>query len=480
MSAELNKKKIWNQFLELAKNRIPKSSFQTWIQPANLKEIQSEKKQVILEVRNQFSKNLIAQNYYKVIVELFEELTEQDSLELLIEVNNALQVESKNYAPSLSFLADSAEKRAGDRLRNKENASNLDSRFSFDDFIVGPHNQFAQAVALAVAHNFPKLVYNPFFIYGEVGLGKTHLMQSVGNYIQKNFSIENEQLKILYITAERFLNDLIENMKKNRMNSFRTKYRSVNLLLIDDIQFIEGKEATQEEFFHTFNALRDSKRQIILTSDRPPSAIPKLEKRLQSRFEAGLIVDIQAPSYETRVAIIQKKSLELSLDLSRELIEFLAENLTNNIRTIEGVLNKIQAYTSFTCQEASLKMVQDLLKLNNDNKVKLRDQKGNTKENSKKQKELIEKVSQLVAEKTGLTQEEVTDPENSQRDILDARHICITLSRWAGVSLVQLKAFFNKENSSLLNSINRVNKKSKENTEFSKFIKDLYDQVKEF
>jgi len=467
---KLDTRKIWNQFLDLAKDKIPKSSFQTWIRPANLKSISLENQEVVLEVKNEFSKNLVIQNYYKIILKIFEELTQVNNLDLVIRVNKNLQIKSKDCVLSLSALTDSKDKKDLLGLKKEQN-SNLEPRFSFDNFIVGPHNQFAHAVALSVAHNWPRLViYNPFFIYGDVGLGKTHLMQSIGNYVQKKAFSENQNLKILYITAEKFLNDLIENMKRNQMNNFRAKYRSVNLLLIDDIQFIEGKEATQEEFFHTFNSLKERNNQIILTSDRSPSAIPKLEKRLQSRFEAGLIVDIQHPSYEARVAIIQKKSLELNLELCRESVELLSQGLVGNIRTIEGVLNKIEAYSRFNCIKPNPQTVKEIIELN---KPKFESQQRKNKERT------IEEISQIVSEKLKIDLKKITDPENTQRDVLEARHLCITLCRWVGVNLTKLKEFFNKQNSSLLNSIKRIEKKSKEDPEFSKFVKDLHDQVKE-
>ncbi len=240
-----------------------------------------------------------------------------------------------------------------------ENAG-LNKKYTFDTFVVGDNNNFAHAAALAVAES-PAETYNPLFIYGGVGLGKTHLMQSIGNFIIR----QDPTKKIMYVTSETFTNELVESIKNDKSNSnqkFREKYRKVDVLLIDDIQFIAGKESTQEEFFHTFNALRESKKQIVISSDRPPKDIATLEDRLRSRFEWGLTVDIAPPSYETRMAILRKKSESENLNVPNEILEYIATNIKSNIRELEGSLTKLTAYAKFTHSDISISLAEEALR----------------------------------------------------------------------------------------------------------------------
>jgi chromosomal replication initiator protein len=233
----------------------------------------------------------------------------------------------------------------------------LNPKYSFDTFVVGHGNRFANAAALAVAET-PAKAYNPFFIYGGVGLGKTHLMQAIAHYVIKN----NSNVKVLYVTSEKFTNDLINSIQHNKMEEFRKKYRTPDLLMIDDIQFIGGKDRTQEEFFHTFNELHGSSKQIVMSSDRPPKEIPDLEERLWSRFEWGLIADIQPPDLETRIAILKKKSELEELPIPQEVLNLIASKMVSNIRELEGALIRVIAYASLAKREITVPMVEDILK----------------------------------------------------------------------------------------------------------------------
>jgi chromosomal replication initiator protein len=233
----------------------------------------------------------------------------------------------------------------------------LNPKYSFDTFVVGHGNRFAHAAALAVAET-PAKAYNPYFIYGGVGLGKTHLMQAIAHYVLKN----NSSAKVLYVTSEKFTNDLINSIQHNKMEEFRKKYRTPDLLMIDDIQFIGGKNRTQEEFFHTFNELHGTSKQIVISSDRPPKEIPDLEERLWSRFEWGLIADIQPPDLETRIAILKKKAELEELPVPQEVLNLIAAKMVSNIRELEGALIRVIAYASLTNKEITLPMVEDILK----------------------------------------------------------------------------------------------------------------------
>ncbi|GAJ05871.1 unnamed protein product, partial [marine sediment metagenome] len=225
----------------------------------------------------------------------------------------------------------------------------LNPKYTFDDFVVGNSNRFAHAACLAVAQS-PAKAYNPLFVYGGVGLGKTHLIQAIGNYITRH----NNKNKVLYISSEKFTNELINSIRDDRTVAFRNRYRSVDILLIDDIQFLAGKERTQEEFFHTFNTLYESNKQIVITSDRLPKDITALEERLISRFEWGLTTDVQAPDYETRIAILRKKAQSEDLNVPDEVIDFIAEKIPSNIRQLEGALTKLIAYSTLTKKDLSV------------------------------------------------------------------------------------------------------------------------------
>ncbi len=241
----------------------------------------------------------------------------------------------------------------------KNNEIILKSKYTFDNFVVGNSNRFAHAACLAVAQS-PAKSYNPLFVYGGVGLGKTHLMRAIGNYIiQYN---NQSKVNILYISSEKFTNELINSIRDDRTVAFRDRYRNVDLLLIDDIQFLAGKERTQEEFFHTFNTLYESNKQIVITSDRPPQEIPTLEDRLISRFECGLITDIQPPDLETRIAILRKKAQTENLNIPDEVIDFIADKIPSNIRQLEGALNKLIAYSTLTKSNLSTSLAQEILK----------------------------------------------------------------------------------------------------------------------
>ena len=460
----MNLAQVWKNALKELKGTVPTSSFQAWLKPANL--LNLEKKQAIIEVRNEFSRNLLTQNYYRAICQALESASGTQGLELTIQVNQDLITE--DYIPSFSSLPDNAP------LKIIPNADlsltphhNLNPKYGFDNFIVGGNNQFCHAAALAIAEGRSEGAYNPFFIYGEVGLGKTHIMQSIGNYV----IAKNPQAKVLYITAEKFLNDLITSMRKSKMNEFRGRYRSLDYLLIDDIQFIEGKETTQEEFFHTFNALKDNGSQIVLTSDRPPSSIPRLEPRLCSRFEGGLIADVQTPSYETRLAILSRRAEDLKLKLKPEIADLIAITFPENIRRLEGALVKLQAYISFTAKPLTISFVKQALG------IKKTEQK-NTQTIQQSSNQKLDKVAELVADEMRVSVSQIIGRDNTL-EVKSARQIFMTIARETGFSLQEIGDLCDgRSNSSILNSCRRVKDEAKKDQQLAKTLQKLENQVK--
>lgn len=332
---------LWQRTLELLKTELTEISFDTWIK--TIEPISLNTNSIILGVPAEFNKGILESRYNLLI-------------------KNALkQISHKEY--SITIVIPSQENIDKYTLQKSSNAAEetqaslLNPKYSFDTFVVGNSNRFAHAASLAVSES-PATAYNPLFLYGGVGLGKTHLMHAVGHYILS----QNSNAKVLYVSSEKFTNELINAIKDDKNEEFRNKYRNIDVLLIDDIQFIGGKERTQEEFFHTFNALYEARKQIILTSDKPPKEIPTLEERLKSRFEWGLIADIQPPDLETRIAILRKKAQLDNLDVSNDVVMFIADKIASNIRELEGALNKVIAYSSLTNSEVSVEMAAEALK----------------------------------------------------------------------------------------------------------------------
>jgi chromosomal replication initiator protein len=339
-------KDLWEKTLNIMKGELTEVSFNTWIKSA-----------VPLSLSNDILKLGVPNNFTK-------EILETRYKDLLI---NALKiVSSKKYNIDFSIASEESVDLEEQKVKKEtkqavtvsdEMSATLNPKYTFDSFVIGNSNRFAHAASLAVAES-PAKAYNPLFIYGGVGLGKTHLMHAIGHYILQN----NPKSKVVYVSSEKFTNELINSIKDDKNVEFRNKYRNVDVLLIDDIQFIAGKERTQEEFFHTFNALHEANKQIILSSDRPPKEIPTLEDRLRSRFEWGLIADIQPPDFETRIAILKKKAEVDNLNVSNDVMVYIATKIKSNIRELEGALIRIVAYSSLTNKEISVDLAAEALK----------------------------------------------------------------------------------------------------------------------
>ena len=346
-------KEKWDQILLHIKeeHELTDVSFKTWLLPTEPYDVKGNTLQIL--VPDIHFLGYIKRKYGFLLQITIEELT---GIECELEFVTLEQVGARQEEADKSQLIN----RALEVNRQVIQNANLNPRYTFDSFVVGANNNLAHAASLAVAES-PGEIYNPLFIYGGVGLGKTHLMHSIGHFILKN----NPQAKVLYVTSEKFTNELIDAIrKKNNISTteFREKYRNNDILLIDDIQFIIGKESTQEEFFHTFNSLYEAKKQIIISSDKPPKEIETLEERLRSRFEWGLTVDIQSPDYETRMAILRKKEELEGYNIDNEVIKYIATNVKSNIRELEGALTKIVALSKLNKQEITIELAEEALK----------------------------------------------------------------------------------------------------------------------
>jgi len=352
---------LWQATLGELELALSKANFTTWFKNTFIYELAD--KQVIIGVPNAFTKTWLENKYHGQIVKALSNSTKGDITQATYKVisNNSNLSKSKINSSNSKNEKDPLKKTTQTKRvenNNQPSPQGLNPRYIFENFVVGKKNELAQAACVAVARE-PGTVYNPLFIYGGVGLGKTHLMQAIGHRVLADFP----EKKVMYVTCEQFTNDFIKSVQEGRgkPGQFKEKYRNVDVLLIDDVQFIAGKESTQEEFFHTFNHLHQQNKQIVVTSDRPPKAIPALENRLISRFEWGMIVDIGAPEFETRVAILNQKSQEKGLQLSSEITEYIANNIQDNIRELEGALNKITAYQLLQDMEINLEKIKEII-----------------------------------------------------------------------------------------------------------------------
>lgn len=443
---------LWREAISSLEKSMSPQHFSTWIKPIRF--ISLEKEVVRLEVPNRFILDWVKDHYFQTIQKTVNDLGNvQYKIEISIsktnEKINDYQEESKNKE-TIKFV----NKKNIKESNTNNSHSNLNQKYTFEDFVSGSFNQFAYAAAMAVANN-PATTYNPLFIYGGVGLGKTHLITAIGNALLKN----RPEMRVCYYSSEKFMNELINSLRYAKMDEFRNKFRSMDILLIDDVQFIAGKERTQEEFFHTFNALYESHKQIVVTSDKFPKDIPGLEERLRSRFEWGLIADIQAPDVETKQAILKMKAEQNEINIPNDVSLFLANSVTSNIRELEGYLIRIGAYASLTSTEITMEMAKEVLK---DILVE------------KSREFSIEEIQKIVANHFSIKLADMRSPKRLKTIVLP-RQIAMYLSRQlTSCSYPEIgDKFGGKDHSTIIHAIKKIEKNLLEDFQLRTTINNL-------
>jgi len=451
----------WVQVLDALQKKVNRTSYETWFKPTRFDHAQGP----ILFVRvpnSQFCH--IGERYGDLISEAFEKLgLEYRDVEFIIpeEPCGDGKAIAAGPAPQAEVPHNPDKPVSGPATQQRfdwDGAAQLNPKYTFDDFVTGSGNQFAHAAARAVAEK-PSKAYNPLFLYGGVGMGKTHLMQAIGHEIK----VRQPEKSICYVSGERFTNDMINALRYSKMGTFRDKYRNMDVLLVDDIQFLVNKERTQEEFFHTFNALHECLRQIVIASDRPPKELAEIEDRLRSRFEWGLIADIQPPDLETKVAILQKKAESEGVMLPNDVAYFIASNIRSNVRELEGALIRLTAYSSLTGSEINLNTAQDVLKNLIDSQVR---------------KITIESIQKAVCEQFGLRLMEIKAKNNS-RVIVFPRQIAMYLAKHlTDASLPEIgRQFGGKHHTTVLHSVEKIEGTRKTDKDLNRVLTKLTETL---
>jgi chromosomal replication initiator protein len=425
---------IWDDILSRVQAKVNRHSFYTWFKPTAF--VGDDGRNVTVRVPNALFKDWITKHYSGVIAEALEEIERSDALVNFVASGTAAAEIPPPPAPPAETSVDAVE----DQLSTPApttSAAGLNPRYTFNSFIVGSSNQFAHAACRAVAEA-PSRSYNPLFIYGGVGLGKTHLMHAIGHYVLQH----DHNLVLTYISSERFMNEMINAVRYDRLIDFRERYRSVDVLLVDDVQFLAGKEGTQNEFFHTFNALYDSQKQIVLSSDCPPHEIEQLEERLRSRFEWGLIADIQSPDLETKTAILKKKAEAEAVPLPDAVAMYIAGRIKSNIRELEGSLIRLIAYASLTGRELTTELAQEVLR-----NVKDHEEKAVT----------IDHIQKFVSDYYQLKMADLKSRNNS-KSIAMPRQIAMYLCKHlTHASLPEIgRSFGGKHHSTVIHSLKKI------------------------
>ncbi|KPK99524.1 MAG: chromosomal replication initiation protein [candidate division Zixibacteria bacterium SM23_73_2] len=439
--------KIWDECLDYLGTKIKRQSFLTWLKPT--RGLPSNDSTLKVAVPNKFVAEWLEEHYSQLIQEAIQKTTSEK-----INLSFCVRNELGGHQTEISFNS-----KKEDMKLSSEQSAILNPKYTFESFVVGENNQFAHAASMAVAEAPGKTKFNPLYIYGGVGLGKTHLVQAIGHLVKE----VSKEAKILYVTSEKFTNDFISSIGASTLQDFVHFYRSVDLLLLDDIQFFTGKESTQVQFFHTFNALYQDGKQIVLTSDRPPKEIKGLEERLLSRFQWGLVTDIQPPDLETRIAIIKKKTESDNIAIPDEIAVFLADNVTSNIRELEGSLIRLLAYCSLHQRNLTLDLAKDVLKdiIRNESK-----------------KISIEDIQKKVGEHFKLSPELLCSKRKTQ-EICWARQVAMYLCR--NLTSFSLKTiglkFGGRDHSTVIHSCNLVGENIKKDQEFKLKVDEIINSL---
>ncbi|HXN20723.1 MAG TPA: chromosomal replication initiator protein DnaA [Candidatus Binatus sp.] len=432
---------LWDKILLHSERRVNPHSFATWFRPTRLE--RAEEDRLVIRVPTRLFKKRLTETYGQLIQAV---LTELGRPQLQLEY---LCAETQPVAASVAPPPQA-------KLDFDAVAHQLNPRYTFESFIVGASNQFAHAAAMAVADQ-PSKSYNPLFLYGGVGLGKTHLMQAIGHTLKRR----NPSLRLTYISAEKFTNEVIASIRLERMPAFRDRFRNMDVLMVDDIQFIATRERTQEEFFHTFNALYDQQKQIVISSDCPPKEISSIEERLRSRFEWGLIADIQPPDLETKIAILQKKAESERVQVPDDVAEYIARAIKSNIRELEGALIRLMAYASLTGAVINLPTAQQVLK----NIIETQDKKVT-----------IEQIQKRVGEHFGLRAQDLKVRSNSKQIAFPRQVAMFLVKQLTSASLPEIgRQFGGKHHTTVLHSINKIEMLRQSDKDLNKTINRLLD-----
>lgn len=429
----LDKKELMEKIKYELRKELTQISFNTWIKPLNIRSIDGN--HIVFTTVSEYQKDFVETKYKPLLLNTLSFITNRDWTYTVID----LEKEGKEKIEEI-------EENNPNENSSKASVNNasLDSKYTFETFVVGENNKFAHAAALAVGNNKPAEAYNPLFLYGGVGLGKTHLMHAIGNRMLEN----DRNCNVLYVTSEKFTNQLINAIKDNKNEIFRNKYRNIDVLLIDDIQFIAGKERIQEEFFHTFNSLYEEKKQIIISSDKPPRDIPFLEDRLKSRFEWGLLADISCPDYETRFAILRKKAQDENIVIDDYILSNIANKIDSNIRELEGVFNKVVAIASLTHSPITIELAEKTI-----NEFKYESEKVISSDF----------IKETVAKYFSIDKEDLSGNKRSN-DIAFPRQIAMYLCREiANMSYPQIGTDFGgRDHSTVMHGCKKIEKEIKE------------------
>mgnify|MGYP005795889137 FL=1 len=433
----IDKDELLTKLKELLKDEVSKISYDTWINPLGIRSINDDN--IIFTTVSEYQKDFIENKFRSLVFNTLRFITNKDWTFSVIDLSK----ETDSNSTSNTIIKDQNRNVSDSELET--NRATLNPKYTFETFVVGNNNRFAHAAALAVG-NEPGKSYNPLFLYGGVGLGKTHLMHAIGNRILENDKNSN----VLYVTSEKFTNQLINSIKDNKTEMFRNIYRNIDVLLIDDIQFIAGKDRVQEEFFHTFNTLKEDGKQIIISSDKPPRDIQFLEDRLKSRFEWGLLADISCPDYETRLAILRKKAQDENIIIDDSILADIANKIDSNIRELEGVLNKIVARASLTHSPITIELAENII-----NEFKFESEKVIS----------CDFIKETVAKYFSIDKDELAGNKRSN-DIAFPRQIAMYLCREiANMSFPQIGTDFGgRDHSTVMHAYNKISKEIKEKT----------------